>query len=151
MFAGWPLLQRERGQGVSQKKYDPYAKKRYKVGSKVEFFGRREQIFITEIKRPEPEAILILYPDAEIELTNEEVRVLFDQDAGPLLPKSILTELPSAEELAKAAAEAAEKAKAAAEAAAKAKAEAEAKAKAEKAEKAEADAKAKAEKEKATK
>lgn len=72
-------------------KYDPAAKKTYKVGHIPENARRRR--IVTEIRRPEPAACLVLVEGEEVELTNEEYRILLNQDSGPLIPRDLLTEV----------------------------------------------------------
>lgn len=64
--------------------YDPNEKKKYKVG-----YLARPQI-ITEIKRPDPAAVLVLQSNSVVELTNEEIRILFHQESGPLMSQGLL-------------------------------------------------------------
>lgn len=59
--------------------------KKYVVG-----FARRPFI-VTEIKRPDPDAVLVLTPGETVELTGEEIRVLLHGEQGALIPLDLLT------------------------------------------------------------
>lgn len=72
-------------------KYDPHAKRRFKVG-KVEN-NAKKTLVITEVRRPDPQACLLLKEGETVELTNDEVRILLHQDQGPLIPRDLLTEV----------------------------------------------------------
>ena len=51
----------------------------------------RQPRIVTEIKRPDSkEAVLILRSGETVELTKEEVRILFHQDGGPVIPRDVL-------------------------------------------------------------
>lgn len=60
----------------------------YRVG----YTGRTSRI-ITEIRRPEPEAVLILHTGDVVELTDAEVAILLRGEAGALIPADLLTPL----------------------------------------------------------
>lgn len=66
-------------------KYDPYQKNKYKVGYLA------KKLIVTEIKRPDPQAVLVLRSGEVVELSNEEIRVLLHQDNGPLIPRDLLS------------------------------------------------------------
>lgn len=69
--------------------YDPNAKAHYLVGP-IDRNAKR-QIIVTEIRRPEPEAVLHLRTGETVELTNEEIRILLHLEDGPLIPRDLLT------------------------------------------------------------
>lgn len=60
-------------------------KRKYKVGFLV------RPMIVTEVRRPDPEACLVLKSNTVVELTDEEVRVLLHQEIGALIPRDLLT------------------------------------------------------------
>lgn len=74
-----------------QKGYDPNARRLYKVGKVVN--NAKKRLVITEIRRPEPAACLLLEEGATVSLSNDEIRILINLDAGPLIPRDLLTDL----------------------------------------------------------
>lgn len=50
----------------------------------------KTKMVITEIKRPEPQAVLVLEEGKEVTLTRDEYLLLFHRDAGPIFPSEWL-------------------------------------------------------------